>query len=134
MLTLILFVSVVIFVFAFFTYGNYLDEVWTIDDRSGSITIADLNDGSGRGVMLSYCDEVWHDYGNPINKFPPGGCWKCIALQICSCVTVADTGRKFCLASCGEADNRNKIPAEIYRMAMKETVENCTGKKKICQD
>ena len=26
-----------------YTYGNYLDEVWTLDDRRGGITVANLN-------------------------------------------------------------------------------------------
>ncbi len=29
-----------------YVYGNYLDEVWVLDDRVG-VTIADLNDGTG---------------------------------------------------------------------------------------
>jgi len=30
-----------------YTYGNYIHEVWTLDDRTGGITIAQLNDGTG---------------------------------------------------------------------------------------
>lgn len=30
-----------------YTYGNYLDEVWAIDDRRGGIAVAQLDDGTG---------------------------------------------------------------------------------------
>jgi RHS repeat-associated protein len=30
-----------------YTYGNYLDEVWTLDNRRGGITVVQLNDGTG---------------------------------------------------------------------------------------
>ena len=45
-----------------YTYGNYLDEVWTIDDRDG-VTIAQLNNGSGSDRHFAHCNTLYHVYG-----------------------------------------------------------------------
>jgi len=46
-----------------YTYGSYLDEIWTIDDRSGSITIADFNDSSGSERHFAHANTLYHIYG-----------------------------------------------------------------------
>ena len=44
-----------------FTYGNYLDEVWTIDDRDG-VTVAQLNDTTGAHRHFAHCNTLYHVY------------------------------------------------------------------------
>jgi len=39
-----------------YVYGNYIDEPWTLDDRSASQSIADLNDGSGSDRQFYHCN------------------------------------------------------------------------------
>ena len=46
-----------------YTYGNYLDDVWTLDDRRGGITVAQLNDGSGGQRHFYHCNTLYHVYG-----------------------------------------------------------------------
>jgi len=46
-----------------YTYGNYLDEVWTIDDRSGTITVGDLNDAAGGHRHFAHNNTLYHVYG-----------------------------------------------------------------------
>ncbi len=38
-----------------YTYGNYLDEVWTLDNRVGA-TVAQLNDGVGNNRHFYHCN------------------------------------------------------------------------------
>ena len=48
------------------TYGNYLDEVWTIDNRAGGITVANLNSPtSGTAVDRHFYSNntLYHVYG-----------------------------------------------------------------------
>ena len=48
-----------------FTYGNYLDEVWTIDDRDG-VTVANLNDsssGTAADRHFAHSNTLYHVYG-----------------------------------------------------------------------
>ena len=45
-----------------FVYGNYLDEVWTIDDRNG-VTVAQLNDGTGGQRKFYHHNTLYHVYG-----------------------------------------------------------------------
>jgi hypothetical protein len=45
-----------------FVYGNYLDEVWVMDDRSGGQTIADLNDESGSDRHFYHQNTLYHVY------------------------------------------------------------------------
>ncbi len=47
-----------------YCYGNYLDEVWTIDDRTGAISVADLNDGTGSERHFYHCNTLYHVYAN----------------------------------------------------------------------
>ncbi len=47
-----------------YCYGNYLDEVWTIDDRTGAISVADLNDGTGNQRHFYHCNTLYHIYAN----------------------------------------------------------------------
>lgn len=42
--------------------GNYLDEVWTIDKRSGGVTVADLNDGTGSDRHFYHQNTLYHVY------------------------------------------------------------------------
>jgi len=46
-----------------YVYGNYLDEVWTIDNRSGGNTVASLNDGTGNQRHFYHCNTLYHVYG-----------------------------------------------------------------------
>ncbi len=39
-----------------YVYGNRLDEIWTMDDRSGGVTVAQLNDGSGAQRHFALCN------------------------------------------------------------------------------
>jgi len=39
-----------------YVYGIYIDEPWTLDDRSGAQSIADLNDGSGSDRQFYHCN------------------------------------------------------------------------------
>jgi len=41
------------------TYGNYLDEVWTVDKREGGVTVAQLNDGSGGERLFSHANTLY---------------------------------------------------------------------------
>ena len=46
-------------------YGNYLDEVWTLDDRSAGTggTVAQLNDGTGGQRKFYHNNSLFHVYG-----------------------------------------------------------------------
>ena len=46
-----------------FVYGNYLDEVWTTDDRAGTITVGDLNDAAGGHRHFAHNNTLYHVYG-----------------------------------------------------------------------
>ncbi|MBI1927085.1 hypothetical protein HYR99_22935, partial [Candidatus Poribacteria bacterium] len=46
-----------------YVYGNYLDEVWTLDNRRGGITVAQLNDGAGNQRHFYHCNTLYHVYG-----------------------------------------------------------------------
>jgi RHS repeat-associated protein len=46
-----------------YVYGNYLDEVWTLDNRRGGITVAQLNDGSGNQRHFYHSNTLYHVYG-----------------------------------------------------------------------
>ena len=46
-----------------YVYGEYLDEVWTKDTRSGGVTIADLNDGTGADRYFYHCNTLYNVYG-----------------------------------------------------------------------
>ncbi|MCZ7644518.1 MAG: RHS repeat-associated core domain-containing protein [Planctomycetota bacterium] len=46
-----------------FTYGNYLDEVWTLDDRDG-VSVASLNDGTGGQRKFYHQNTLYHVYAN----------------------------------------------------------------------
>ena len=46
-----------------YVYGEYLDEVWTKDTRSGGVTIADLNDGAGADRYFYHCNTLYNVYG-----------------------------------------------------------------------
>jgi len=46
-----------------YMYGNYLDEVWTLDDRRGGITVAQLNDSSGTERHFYQCNPLYAVYG-----------------------------------------------------------------------
>jgi len=39
-----------------YVYGNYIDEPWVLDDRTGGTTVADLNDGSGSDRHFYHCN------------------------------------------------------------------------------
>jgi RHS repeat-associated protein len=45
-----------------YTYGNYFDEVWTLDDRRGGITIAQLDDGTGAQRLFYHQNTLYHVY------------------------------------------------------------------------
>ena len=45
------------------TYGSYLDEVWTIDNRAGGVTVAQLNDATGNHRHFYACNTLYHVYG-----------------------------------------------------------------------
>ncbi|MBI1929358.1 hypothetical protein HYR99_34580, partial [Candidatus Poribacteria bacterium] len=44
-----------------YTYGNYLDEVWTMDKRAG-VTVAQLNDGAGNQRRFYHCNTLYSVY------------------------------------------------------------------------
>jgi RHS repeat-associated protein len=46
-----------------YTYGNYLDEVWTLDDRRSSGTVASLNDNTGSQRHFYLSNTLYHVYG-----------------------------------------------------------------------
>jgi RHS repeat-associated protein len=46
-----------------YTYGNYLDEVWTLDNRRSSGTVASLNDNSGTNRHFYLSNTLYHVYG-----------------------------------------------------------------------
>jgi RHS repeat-associated protein len=46
-----------------YTYGNYLDEVWTLDNRRGGGTIAFLNDHTGNYRHFYLSNTLYHVYG-----------------------------------------------------------------------
>ena len=48
---------------AYRDYGNYLNEVWTLDDRRGGITVAQLNDGTGAQRHFYHCNAAYHVCG-----------------------------------------------------------------------
>lgn len=45
-----------------YVYGNYLDEVWTLDDRRNGTSVAQLNDGSGSQRKFSYYNTLYSIY------------------------------------------------------------------------
>ncbi len=45
------------------TEGNYLDEVWTIDDRTGAGSVGDLNDGTGSERHFYHQNTLYSVYG-----------------------------------------------------------------------
>ncbi len=47
-----------------YVWGNYLDEVWTIDDRTGAGSVADLNDGTGSERHFYHCNTLYHIFAN----------------------------------------------------------------------
>ncbi|MCZ7644517.1 MAG: RHS repeat-associated core domain-containing protein [Planctomycetota bacterium] len=47
-----------------YSYGNYLDEVWTLDDRSGGVSVASLNDGTGGQRNFYHQNTLYHVYAN----------------------------------------------------------------------
>ncbi len=55
-----------------YVYGNGLDEVWTMDDRSGGITVAQLNDGSGAQRLQGIDMAGVLDEANPGSAFMTG--------------------------------------------------------------
>jgi len=44
-------------------YGNYFDEVWTLDDRRVGITVGDLNDGTGNDRHFYHQNTLYHVLG-----------------------------------------------------------------------
>jgi RHS repeat-associated protein len=46
-----------------YTYGNYLDEVWTLDDRRSGGTVASLNDNTGNQRHFYSSNLLYHVYG-----------------------------------------------------------------------
>jgi len=46
-----------------YVWGNYLDEVLTIDDRVGN-SVAVLNDGTGSEQHFYRCNTLYHVYAN----------------------------------------------------------------------
>jgi RHS repeat-associated protein len=46
-----------------YVYGNRPDEVWTLDNRRGGITVAQLNDGVGRERQFYYSDPLGSVFG-----------------------------------------------------------------------
>jgi RHS repeat-associated protein len=46
-----------------YVYGNYLDEVWTLDDRRSGGTVASLNDNSGSNRHFYLANTLYHVYG-----------------------------------------------------------------------
>ncbi len=46
-----------------YVYGVYLDEVWTLDNRRGGITVAQLNDSMGNQRHFYHSNTLYHVYG-----------------------------------------------------------------------
>jgi RHS repeat-associated protein len=46
-----------------YTYGNYLDEVWTLDKRTSGITVAQLNDATGSERLFYHCNTLYSVFG-----------------------------------------------------------------------
>lgn len=57
-----------------YTYGNYVDEVWTLDDRRGGNTVANLNDNTGvaRHFYLSNTQYSIHGITREGSSTTPG--------------------------------------------------------------
>jgi RHS repeat-associated protein len=58
-----------------YVYGNYIDEVWTVDNRRDAITVSQLNDGTGRERLFHHSNILYHVYaltnetGTPLKIF-----------------------------------------------------------------
>ena len=57
-----------------YTYGNYLDEVWTLDNRRGSAPLSWLNDNTGVYRHFYLSNTLYHVYGlmNEGSSISPG--------------------------------------------------------------
>ena len=45
-----------------YTYGNYLDEVWTLDNVAVVINTSEFNDGVGNDRHFYHCNTLYHVY------------------------------------------------------------------------
>jgi RHS repeat-associated protein len=46
-----------------YVYGNYLDELWALDNRRGGITVNQLNDGIGQERLFYHTSTLYSVYG-----------------------------------------------------------------------